>query len=104
MLEGFFKLQATATDILQVVAEKSNVGFHVHSGSGFFYFLAADENFACQDQCLCPLSRSGQSAFEQELVESDFQFVSIEFLLLSKSTYHQSASNQVSARCRSVSA
>ena len=79
MLNRFFELETSATDILQVFAQKTNVSFRVYSRAGFFYFLSADQNLPCQDQRLRPFTRTCESAFQQQLVEPDFQIVSIEF-------------------------
>jgi hypothetical protein len=79
MRKRFLKLEATAANILQACSEKANLGFRVHCRPGFFRFLSAHQYFACQNQSLRPLSRTGESAFQQELVESDFHNVSVEF-------------------------
>jgi TonB family protein len=80
MIERFLELQAAPTDVFQVFSEKTNVGFRVHSCPGFLYLLAADQNFARQNQSLCALSRTCESAFQQKLVEPDFQIASMSFV------------------------
>ncbi len=65
MLKRFLELEATTADVLQIFAQQTNIRIRVHTGAGFFYFLPADKNLACQDQRLRPLARTCQSAFQQ---------------------------------------
>jgi len=46
MFKRLFELEAAASHVFQVFAEKANISLRVHSGAGFFYFLPSDQNFS----------------------------------------------------------
>jgi hypothetical protein len=68
MVKGLFQFETAAADVLEIRAEKTNVGRGIHAGSGLFYFLSVYQDLASKDQGLSSLSRARQAPFQHQFV------------------------------------
>src|ERR1700674_2356516 len=73
VVECFLQFEAATADVLEVFAEEANIGCAVYGGSSFIDFLAVHQDLAGENEGLGSFAGGGQAAFEQKLVETNFQ-------------------------------
>jgi hypothetical protein len=69
--QGMFKLETTATDILEIGAEEANRGSLDNGGAGLVDALLVDKNPPSKDEGLGALTGGGVALVYEEFVEAD---------------------------------
>ena len=70
MSKSAFELEATATDIAEIVAEEANGGVHGDGGAGFVDALLVDEDAAGEDEGLGAFAGGGVALIDEKLVDA----------------------------------
>src|SRR6202035_391623 len=73
MVERFLQFEAATANVLEVLAQEANIGSAVDASSGFIDFLPVHQDLAGENEGLGPFAGGAQTAFEQKLVETNFQ-------------------------------
>ena len=69
MFQGFFELEATAANVLQILAQQVDIGIDIKGGSRLRDLLPIDQHFSREDQGLGALARWGETTLKDQLVE-----------------------------------
>jgi len=72
MFEGFFELEAAATDVALLLAEEAYGGVGRNGGAGLVHLLLADENAAGEDEGAGALAAGDQAEGDKEEVNAGF--------------------------------
>ena len=81
VVERFLQFEAAAAHVLEVFAQESNIGCAVDASSGFIDFLPVHQDLTGENEGLGAFAGGGQAAFEQKLVETNFQRESRRWIL-----------------------